>query len=58
MENQSGLETDVLGQVIVGKAIPICIFVLVQLHVLPNGIVVGGQVQLVYQSSVFDTSPT
>ena len=56
MENQSGLEADVLGQVIVGKAIPISIFVLIQLHVLPNGIVVGGQVQLVDQSSVFDVA--
>ena len=58
VENQSGLETNVLGQVIIGKTIPISIFKLVQLHPLPNGIVVGGQVQLVDQSSVLDTSPT
>ena len=58
MENQTGLEPNVLGQLIVGIAIPISIFELIQMHALPNRIVVGGQVQLINQSSVLDTSPT
>ena len=58
MENHTGLEPYVLGQLIVGIAIPISIFKLIQMHALPNGIVVGGQVQLINQSSVLDASPT
>ena len=47
-----------LGQLIVGIAIPVSIFELIQMHALPNRIVVGGQVQLINQSSVLDTAST